>query len=67
MPLVVTDGARVSNLQQPIWTTGACASGHGQGSQEFIEMSDLVVLDFTGVGTANEVLTKLRSMPKENL
>jgi uncharacterized membrane protein len=30
-------------------------------------MSDLVVLDFDGVGTADEVLTKLRSMQKENL
>lgn len=30
-------------------------------------MSDLVVLDFDGVGTADEVLTKLRSMEKEYL
>ena len=30
-------------------------------------MSDLVVLDFDGVGTADEVLTKLRGMQKENL
>jgi len=30
-------------------------------------MSDLVVLDFDGVGTADEVLTKLRAMQKENL
>src|SRR5215510_2369960 len=30
-------------------------------------MSDLVVLDFDGVGTADEVLTKLRSLQKENL
>jgi uncharacterized membrane protein len=30
-------------------------------------MSDLVVLDFDGVGTADEVLTKLRSMQKEYL
>jgi uncharacterized membrane protein len=30
-------------------------------------MSDLVVLDFDGTGTADEVLTKLRSMQKENL
>src|SRR5215813_3444074 len=30
-------------------------------------MSDLVVLDFDGVGTADDVLTKLRSMQKENL
>jgi hypothetical protein len=27
-------------------------------------MSDLVVLDFDGVGTADEVLTKLRGMQK---
>jgi uncharacterized membrane protein len=30
-------------------------------------MSDLVVLDFNGVGTADEVLTKLRGMQKEHL
>ena len=30
-------------------------------------MSDLVVLDFNGVGTADEVLTRLRSMQKEHL
>lgn len=30
-------------------------------------MSDLVVLDFDGTGTADEVLTKLRSLQKENL
>jgi uncharacterized membrane protein len=30
-------------------------------------MSDLVVLDFDGTGTADEVLTKLRSMQKEHL
>ncbi len=30
-------------------------------------MSDLVVLDFDGVGTADEVLTKLRSMQKAHL
>src|SRR5262249_58701937 len=30
-------------------------------------MSDVVVLDFDGVGTADEVLTKLRAMQKENL
>ena len=30
-------------------------------------MSDLVVLDFDGVGTADEVLTKLRSLQKEHL
>jgi uncharacterized membrane protein len=30
-------------------------------------MSDLVVLDFDGVGTADEVLTKLRSMQKAYL
>jgi uncharacterized membrane protein len=30
-------------------------------------MSDLVVLDFDGVGTADEVLTKLRSMQKTYL
>lgn len=30
-------------------------------------MSDLVVLDFNGVGTADEVLTKLRGMQKEYL
>ncbi len=30
-------------------------------------MSDLVVLDFDGVGTADEVLTKLRGMQKEYL
>jgi uncharacterized membrane protein len=30
-------------------------------------MSDLLVLDFDGTGTADEVLTKLRSMQKENL
>ncbi|HVY41556.1 MAG TPA: DUF1269 domain-containing protein [Hyphomicrobiaceae bacterium] len=30
-------------------------------------MSDLIVLDFDGVGTADEVLTKLRSLKKENL
>jgi hypothetical protein len=30
-------------------------------------MSDLVVLDFYGTGTADEVLTKLRSLQKENL
>jgi uncharacterized membrane protein len=30
-------------------------------------MSDLVVLGFDGVGTADEVLTKLRGMKKENL
>jgi len=30
-------------------------------------MSDLVVFDFDGVGTADEVLTKLRAMQKENL
>ena len=30
-------------------------------------MSDLVVLDFDGVGTADEVLTKLRSMQKQHL
>jgi uncharacterized membrane protein len=30
-------------------------------------MSDLVVLDFDGVGTADEVLTKLRGMQKEQL
>jgi uncharacterized membrane protein len=30
-------------------------------------MSDLVVLDFDGVGTADEVLTKLRGMQKQNL
>lgn len=31
------------------------------------EMADLVVLGFDGVGTADEVLTKLRSLKKENL
>jgi len=30
-------------------------------------MSDLVVLDFDGTGTADNVLTKLRSMQKEHL
>jgi uncharacterized membrane protein len=30
-------------------------------------MSDLLVLDFDGTGTADEVLTKLRSMQKEHL
>jgi uncharacterized membrane protein len=30
-------------------------------------VSDLVVLDFDGVGTADEVLTKLRGMQKEHL
>jgi len=30
-------------------------------------MSNLVVLDFDGIGTADEVLTKLRSLKKENL
>jgi uncharacterized membrane protein len=30
-------------------------------------MSDLVVLDFDGVGKADEVLTKLRSLQKEHL
>lgn len=30
-------------------------------------MSDLVVLDFDGVGTADDVLNKLRSMQKEHL
>src|SRR5499433_2842476 len=30
-------------------------------------MSDLVVLDFDGVGTADEVLTKLRGLQKEYL
>ncbi|HZO53732.1 MAG TPA: hypothetical protein VFB63_13540, partial [Bryobacteraceae bacterium] len=30
-------------------------------------MSDLVVLDFDGVGTADEVLTKLRSLQEEYL
>ncbi len=30
-------------------------------------MSDLVVLDFDGAGTADEVLTKLRSLQKEHL
>ena len=30
-------------------------------------MSDLVVLDFDGTGTADEVLTRLRSMQKEHL
>jgi uncharacterized membrane protein len=30
-------------------------------------MSDLVVLDFDGTGSADEVLTMLRSMQKENL
>jgi uncharacterized membrane protein len=30
-------------------------------------MSDLVVLDFDGTGTADEVLTKLRGMQKEHL
>jgi uncharacterized membrane protein len=30
-------------------------------------MSDLVVLDFDGVGSADEVLTKLRGMQKEHL
>jgi uncharacterized membrane protein len=28
-------------------------------------MSDLVVLDFNGIGTADEVLTKLGSMQRE--
>jgi uncharacterized membrane protein len=32
--------------------------------QEASRMSELVVLDFDGVGTADEVLTKLRSMEK---
>jgi uncharacterized membrane protein len=30
-------------------------------------MSDLIVLDFDGVGTADEVLTKLRGLQKEHL
>ena len=30
-------------------------------------MSDLIVLDFDGAGTADEVLTKLRGMQKEHL
>lgn len=30
-------------------------------------MSDLIVLDFDGIGTADEVLTRLRSMQKEHL
>jgi uncharacterized membrane protein len=30
-------------------------------------MSDLVVLDFDGIHTADEVLNKLRSLQKENL
>ena len=30
-------------------------------------MSDLIVLDFDGTGTADEVLTKLRSLQKEHL
>lgn len=30
-------------------------------------MSDLIVFDFDGVGTADEVLTKLRSLKKEHL
>jgi uncharacterized membrane protein len=31
------------------------------------KMSDLIVLDFDGVGTADDVLTKLRGMQKEHL
>lgn len=30
-------------------------------------MSDLIVLDFNGIGTADDVLAKLRSMQKEHL
>jgi uncharacterized membrane protein len=30
-------------------------------------MSDLIVLDFDGINTADEVLTRLRSLQKENL
>jgi uncharacterized membrane protein len=30
-------------------------------------MSDLIVLDFDGTGTADDVLTRLRSLQKENL
>jgi len=36
-------------------------------SAELHAMSDLVVLDFDGVVTADEVLTKLRGMQKEHL
>jgi uncharacterized membrane protein len=35
--------------------------------QESTRLSDLVVLDFDGVGTADEVLTKLHDMQKANL
>jgi uncharacterized membrane protein len=35
--------------------------------EEEQHMSDLVVLGFDGVGTADEVLTKLRSLQKEHL
>jgi uncharacterized membrane protein len=35
--------------------------------KESTQMSDLVVLDFDGVGTADDVLTKLRNMQKEYL
>jgi len=34
---------------------------------ELLPMSNLLVLDFDGTGTADEVLTRLRGMQKENL
>jgi hypothetical protein len=41
--------------------------GSSAGAMTGVCRSDLVVLDFDGVGTADEVLTKLRGMQKENL
>src|SRR5262245_32892827 len=46
-------------------TIGPC--GKTNQLPELRGMSDLVVLDFDGIGTADEVLTKLRAMQKEHL
>jgi uncharacterized membrane protein len=56
---------------EPIGNTAArpiiCAKIPNQQLLEVRTMSDLVVLDFDGVGTADEVLTKLRELQKEYL
>jgi uncharacterized membrane protein len=56
---------------EPIGNTAArpiiCAKIPNQQLLEVRTMSDLVVLDFDGVGTADEVLTKLRGLQKEYL
>jgi uncharacterized membrane protein len=59
---------REAQMARALWQLDRCRVSDFEIAQwESTKMSDLVVLDFDGVGTADEVLTKLRNMQKEYL